>query len=138
MNELNKKVNLARKTDTMETITAYSLISALLALFVIISGIWLMKTGEPYKPVVFAVHKIIVAALTVFLVLIIMKHLRLFSFSGLRLTFFILSAVFYVIAFISGAVLNFENIARDFLKTIHKVSSVLTVLMIPVIWLFCH
>jgi hypothetical protein len=122
----------------MESITTNSLISALLTLILLVSGIWLMKTGEPYKKVVFAVHKIGIAALTVFLVLIIIRHLQLFSFSGLGLTFFVLSILFYVIAFVSGAMLSFESTARDFLKTIHKISSVLTIVMVPLIWLYCH
>lgn len=122
----------------MEAILTNSLVSAALTIIVLVSGIWLMKTGEPYKQVVFAAHKISIAALTVFLVLIIIRHLQLFDFSGLGLTFFILSAVFYVIAFVSGAVLSVESTARNFLKTIHKISSVLTLIMVPVIWLYCH
>ena len=122
----------------MEAITTNSIISGILTTIVLLSGIWLMKTGEPYKKIVFAVHKIGIAALTVFLVLIIMRHLQLFSFSGLGLTFFVLSILFYVIAFFSGAMLSFESVARDFLKTIHKISSALTLFMVPVIWLYCH
>jgi hypothetical protein len=122
----------------MEAITTNSLISALLTLILLVSGIWLMKTGEPYKKVVFAVHKISIAALTVLLVLITVRHLQLFDFSGWGLIFFIFAAMFYTIAVISGVVLSFESTARNFLKTIHKISSVLIIVMVPVIWLYCH
>lgn len=122
----------------MDALTTHSVISAVLAIIVIITGILLMKTNETYNQIVFAVHKIAIAALTIFLVIIIANHLKVFYFSGLGFVFFILSAVFYVIAFISGAVLSFENTARDFLKAIHKISSVLTLIMVPVIWLYCH
>jgi 4-amino-4-deoxy-L-arabinose transferase-like glycosyltransferase len=122
----------------MEQLVANSIISGILAIAVFISGIWLRKTGEPYKTGIFALHKITVVATAVFIVLIVIQHLRVLNFAGTGLILFVLSVIFFLVAFVSGAVLSFENTARDFLKIIHRISSVLVLIMVPVIWLYCH
>ena len=122
----------------MESILNQSIISAILTLLIIISGIWLRKSGEPYKTGVFTIHKLCVVAVVIFVVLIYIRHFRLLNFEGTGLIFFILSGITFTIAFVTGALLSFEKTASYKMKIIHRILSWLTILFIPVIWLYCH
>ncbi len=76
--------------------------------------------------------------LIVFVVLIYIQHFKLLYFEGFGLFLFFLSDFVFVISFITGALLSFEKIASYKLKIIHRILSWLTLLFIPVIWLYCH
>ena len=122
----------------MESIYFKTFIAILLAFVVYITGIFLRKKGEPYKKGTLAVHKISVVGLVVFVVLIYIQHFKAFDFEGIGLTIFILSSLFFIVAFISGVLLSFEKIVKYKWKWIHIISSVLTLLIIFVIWFYCH
>ena len=72
------------------------------------------------------------------MVLIYIQHFKLLHFEGFGLVLFIFSSLFFVIDFITGALLSFEKIASFKLKIVHRGLSWLTILFIPVIWLYCH
>lgn len=122
----------------MESIITKSIIASVLAILMILSGLWLRKHGEPYKKWIFTIHKLSVIAIIIFIVLIYIQHLKTFIFQGTGLTLFILSNIFILTAFITGALLSFENISSYRMKIIHRLSSWITQLFIPVIWLVCH
>lgn len=122
----------------METVLTKSIISGVLILLLIISGIWLRKSGEPYKTGIFTIHKLAIVAVAVFMVLIYIQHFKLLYFEGFGLFLFILSDLVFVIAFTTGALLSFEKIASYRLKIVHRFLSWLTLLFIPAIWLYCH
>lgn len=122
----------------MGQILSNTIFSGTLTIIIYFSGIWLRKKGEPYHTGIFTLHKLSVLAVLVLLVLNVLKHLRIIEFQGLGLTVFVVASVFFVIAFITGALLSIKKTSRYFVKTIHRISSVLIVLMIPVIWFICH
>ena len=122
----------------MKTIALYSIITGVITVLLIASGFWLRKKQEPYPLVISAIHKLGAVAVVVFLVLIIRNHLHIPDFRGLGLIFLIVSCLFFITAFISGILITIEKIQWYFLKTIHKITSFLTVIMIPVIWIYCH
>ena len=122
----------------METVLTKTVISGVLTLLLIISGVWMRKSGEPYKTGIFTIHKLAITALTVFMVLIYIQHIKLFTFEGFGLFLFIISSLVFFIAFLTGALLSFEKIASYKLKIAHRVLSWFTILFIPVIWLYCH
>jgi hypothetical protein len=122
----------------METLLTKSIISGVLAILIFISGIFLRKSGEPYKTGIFTLHKLAVVTALVFVVLVYIQHFDLFSFYGTGLFLFLLSDIFLVAAFVTGALLNFEKTAHYSMKIVHRLTSWLTVLMIPVIWWYCH
>jgi len=122
----------------MESAITQSIIAAILAIVLILSGIILRKGGEPYKTSIFTLHKLAVVALVVFVVLVYIQHFKLFFFEGFGLFLFLLSGVLFAAAFFTGALLSFEKISSYKLQIIHRLTSWLTVLCIPVIWLCCH
>ena len=115
-----------------------SLYAALFFFISVISGIWMLKKGEPYNKMVFNLHKISIVASTVFMVFILKQHFNHLTFKGIGLALFVSGCVFFLVAFISGSFLSFEKTARRLLKTAHKISSVLLVLIIVAVWLYCH
>lgn len=115
-----------------------SIISGLLTILIIASGIILRKSGEPYKTGTFTLHKLTVVAALVLVVLIYIGHFKLIGFYGTGLFLFILSDVLLVAAIVTGVLLTFEKTAHYRMKIVHRLTSWLTVLMIPVIWLYCH
>jgi len=104
----------------------------------ILSGVMLRKSGEPYKTGIFTLHKLSVVATIFFVVLIYIQHFKLLYFEGFGLSLFVFSGLVFIITFITGALLSFEKIASYKLKIVHRVLSWLTILFIPVIWLYCH
>lgn len=122
----------------METVLTKTIISGVLILLTILSGIWLRKSGEPYKTGILTLHKLAIVALLVFLILIYINHLKTFEFSGTGYILFILSDIIFLAAFITGTLLSFEKISSYKLKIVHRLLSWVTILFIPVIWLYCH
>jgi len=110
----------------METLFTKSIIAGLLMVLIIISGIFLRKGGEPYKTGTFALHKITVVAVILFVVLVYVEHLKMFRFNGTGLLLFLLSDLFLLVAFITGVMLNFEKTAHYRMKIFHRISSWLT------------
>ncbi|MBN1984887.1 MAG: hypothetical protein JW761_01220 [Prolixibacteraceae bacterium] len=122
----------------MESVITQSIIAAIFAIVLILTGIILRKGGEPYKTSIFTLHKLAVVALIVFVVLIYVQHFKLFFFEGFGLFLFLLSAVLFVAAFFSGVLLAFEKTSSYKLQIIHRLASWLTALCIPAIWVYCH
>lgn len=122
----------------METITIYSVSSGILTLIIIITGIWLKKTGEPYKTVIFNIHKLAVVALTVFIVLIFLHHVEKPKFKEAASFMFGLSGVVYLITFVSGALLSFKKIIKHPWQRVHLAGSVILTVLGLLIWMFFH
>lgn len=122
----------------MESAITKSVITAIFTIIAILSGIMLRRSGEPYKTGVFTLHKLSVGGTIIFVVLIYVQHFKLLSFESFGLILFILSDLVFIAAFVTGALLSFEKIAFYKLKILHRVLSWLTILFIPIIWLYCH
>lgn len=120
----------------MESTITLSLITAVLTLILIITGILLRKKGEPYKTSIFTIHVVSIISVIVFIVLIYIQHLRTLHFSGIGLFLYIFSSIFMLISFITGALLSFKQFF--YMRIFHRASSWLTLILIPVIWLVCH
>ncbi len=122
----------------MGTLLTKTIMTGVLTILIIISGIALRKSGEPYQPLIFTLHKITVAAVAVFVVLIYVSHFKLLSFSGFGFLLFVLSDLLFAAAFVTGALLAFEKTTSFKLKIVHRILSWLTILFVPAIWLYCH
>ena len=122
----------------MESLLTKSFITLGLTLIIILSGILLRTVGKPYKAGIFTLHKLAVAAVVVFVVLIYIEHFKTIRFQGIGMFLFILSGLAFLISFISGALLSFENLSSFRMQIMHCVLSWLTILFIPIIWIVCH
>ncbi|MEZ5106347.1 MAG: hypothetical protein R2757_17730 [Draconibacterium sp.] len=122
----------------MESILTKSIITAILTILLVLSGIMLRISGTPYKTSISATHKLSVVATIVFVVLIYKEHFRTICFEGVGWYLFVISSFVFVIAFVTGTLLSFEKAASYKLKIYHRLLSWVTFLFIPAIWLYCH
>ena len=122
----------------MEQVTTLSIISGVLAILLILSGIRLRLSGEPYKFIMLNAHKLLSAGIIALLVIVTIQHQKEIDVGFKGISLFILSALFLITAIGTGGILTVESKSKNTIKILHRISSVLTVIMIPVIWLLCH
>jgi len=122
----------------MESTTNLTIVTGLLLLLLIISGVRLRITGEPYKTAILAAHKLFTLAIIALLALVTIQHLKEMDFAIKGIVLLVLSGLFLIVATVTGVLLTKENKPKNILKTVHRISSALAIIMIPVIWLMCH
>lgn len=106
----------------------------LLFLLIIISGIWLTKTGRPYQNIVFNVHKLI-SLLTVVLGAIMVYNLQKgLEISGLATSLMILAGIMFIILIITGGLLNLDKPFYDTLRIVHRVLSPLSIILTIIVF----
>jgi hypothetical protein len=106
----------------------------LLFLLIIISGIWLTKTGRPYQNIVFNVHKLI-SLLTVVLGAIMVYNLQKgLEISGLATSLMILAGIMFIILTITGGLLNLDKPFYDTLRIVHRVLSPLSIILTIIVF----
>ena len=106
----------------MRTIEVRIIINAILVLITIISGIWLSRLGRPLNTPLFTVHKIIAILAIVLTVIIIYQLQKNIDLTNTVLVLIIVSAVFFILAFVTGALLSFDKFAVGIIRMIHKVT----------------
>ena len=106
----------------------------LLFLLIIISGIWLTKTGRPYQNIVFNVHKLI-SLLTVVLGAIMVYNLQKgLEISALATSLMILAGIMFIILIVTGGLLNLEKPFYDTLRIIHRILSPLSIILTIIVF----
>lgn len=106
----------------------------LLFLLIIISGIWLTKTGRPYQNIVFNVHKLI-SLLTVVLGAIMVYNLQKgLEISGLATSLMILAGIMFIILIITGGLLNLDKPFYDTLRIVHRILSPLSIILTIIVF----
>jgi len=101
------------------------ILSSVLFLCAVATGIWLHKMGAPYKPLAFNLHKFIVLALVVFAAIIVKNVFKSFDLNSQLWITIIASAVFIVMLFISGGILSIKQNTQFILVAIHTISSIM-------------
>jgi hypothetical protein len=100
--------------------------AGVLFLIALVSGIFLSRGGRPLNAAIFGLHKI-VALVTV--VLLVVVSVQLYKSGGtqaaLELGAMILTSVFLLALFVSGALLSFERSLPALAVAIHKVAPAL-------------
>jgi len=109
----------------MKIFDARMIITIILFLTAISSGILLTKAGRPLNTAVFAVHKL--AALTAFILLIILFKVNLKQAGSLTLLLSVCSVILFSLIIITGGFLSFDKFAAGALKTAHKIMVILTI-----------
>lgn len=105
------------------------IISVVLYLIVILSGIWLIKTGHPYNSIVFNVHKLIALAAIVLSFIIVNTMRKNQPLDSEYNWIYLAGIVFAVAAIISGGLLNVQNLHGKLLSVLHKITPILTLLI---------
>jgi len=105
-------------------------------LLIIISGIWLTKTGKPYSPVLFNIHKLISFAGVVVTSIFVYNLFQGTDISPIMWTLVIVTGVIYIVLLVTGGLLNLDKPFYNLLRTIHRILPALSIVLTAVIFYF--
>ena len=108
----------------------------LLFVLIILSGIWLTRTGKPYPSILFNAHKLISltgAILAGIVAYQLQKSIE--ASTGLR-TIIIITGACLLVLIITGGLLNIEKSIYPILRIIHRVLSPLSIALLTLTFYF--
>jgi len=106
----------------------------LLFLLMILSGVWLARTGKPYSPVLFNVHKILSLAAVVLAGIQAYFLFRQAHSRSLEMILLILAGVLFIVLLITGGLLNEDLEFYHLVRTVHRITPVLAVALTAVVF----
>jgi hypothetical protein len=95
---------------------------------ILLSGIWLSRTGKPLNVVILTIHKLISLATLVFLALTIYQMSQTAVFETVELAAGAFTALFFLATIATGGLLSTEKPLPAAILTTHKLTAVLVVL----------
>ena len=98
--------------------------SGLLFFFTIVTGIWLSNSGKPLNSLILNIHKLIALGSVIFIVIVIHNLLKNAGSSQVILTLIIVTGLFVLALFVSGALLSFGKPVNNIILTIHAVTPI--------------
>jgi len=91
-------------------------------------GFWLNRSGKPYHPLLFNIHKLIALAALAFLIVTVYRIHQVAPLSTAALAAAIVTTVLFALNIVAGGLLNIETDMPAFVSWIHKVTPYLIVL----------
>lgn len=107
----------------MKTIQSKIIITGILFLLIIITGIWLKKTGKPYKTGIVTLHKLIAITSIIILVTIILNLIKGIVLKQIELILIILSGSFFALSIATGAFLTIDKPINKTILTTHRITT---------------
>jgi uncharacterized membrane protein YedE/YeeE len=93
---------------------------------IFLTGFWLNRSGKPYSPVLFNVHKFIVLGLAAYLVVTVVQMGRAAPLASLQIAVLVIAAVCFVATIVSGGLSNLEQPIATVARHIHQFGPYLT------------
>ncbi len=90
----------------MKTFDSKLIVTGILFLLTIISGVWLSKTGKPYKMGIVTVHKLISIATLVVAALAVFQIQKGIALNAMSVVLICVSAIFFIALIVSGGILT--------------------------------
>lgn len=87
---------------------------------VFLTGFWLNRSGKPYSPALFNVHKFIVLGLAAYLVVTVVQIGRAAPLAPLQIAALVIAAVCLVATIVSGGLSNLEQPIAATARQIHQ------------------
>jgi hypothetical protein len=100
--------------------------AGILFVLIILSGVWVTRSGRPLNVAIFTVHKLIALACLVLLVIIVKTLIKGVPVNPSIIISIVLTALFFITMFATGAILSFEKPAPKFVLLLHQVVPALT------------
>jgi hypothetical protein len=112
------------------------LITGILFLLMIFSGVILSRKGRPYKKGLFTLHKLFTLVTIVLMIISLVNYLKVASSGTLLIAAIIITLAMILISFVTGVLLSFEKEMPSFVTKTHRVSSALVIVTVIVtIWM---
>lgn len=120
----------------MKTFELRILISGLLYILAIISGIWLSRKGEPYNTALINIHKLLSLISLVIIAIVFTKLRKYAELNSLEMFLLIITGLFCILSIVSGALLSMDQSFPKIVLNIHKyVPILLTISLIITIYI---
>jgi hypothetical protein len=103
------------------------LFTGLFLLFIILSGIWLSRTGRPLSVLILTLHKLISLGAVVFLAITVYRH-QAAPLTPLQLGISVLTLLFFITLFATGGLLSTTKTMPAVILKIHQITPFLVVL----------
>jgi hypothetical protein len=99
-------------------------------LVLILSGLWLSRTGKPYGTLIFAIHKLFGVGLSILLFITVRKLHQAVPLSPVKIAAVAVAGAFFVASIITGSLLSVpvSKPMPDFVLMLNKILPYFTVL----------
>jgi hypothetical protein len=104
------------------------IIAGLFLLFIILSGIWLSRTGRPLSVLVLTLHKLVSLGAVVFLAITVYRIHQAAPLSPLLLGISVLTLLLFITLFATGGLLSTAKTMPAVVLKIHQITPFLVVL----------
>jgi hypothetical protein len=104
------------------------IIAGLFLLFIILSGIWLSRTGRPLSVLILTLHKLISLGAVVFLAITVYRIHQAAPLTPLQLGISVLTLLFFITLFATGGLLSTTKTMPAVVLKIHQIMPILVVL----------
>jgi hypothetical protein len=114
----------------MKTFESKLIVTGILFLLTIVSGVWLSKTGKPYKMSIVTAHRLISIATLVVAALAVFQIQKGIALNAMSIVLICVSAILFIALIVSGGILtrpDTETIQPVLL--LHRVLPVITLLI---------
>ena len=106
----------------------------ILFLLIIVTGILLVRTGRPYNPVMFNIHKFISLAGIVLGGIFVYNAYGNIEGIPFLLPLIIVTGILYIVLLVSGGLLDLDKPFHNLLQIIHRIGSPVTIIFTIVIF----
>jgi hypothetical protein len=112
----------------MKPIDIRLLSAAVLFVLIVISGIWLTRSGKPLNPALLAIHKLLALGCLVLFAFIVSALLKGMNPNQLIITSIVFNVLFFIIMFATGVLLSLGKPLPVFVLTVHRIVTAMTLL----------
>ncbi len=112
----------------MNTISTKLIASAVFFVLIFLTGFWLNRTGKPYNPILFNVHKFIVLGLVAYLVVTVVQVSRAAPLASLQIAAIAIAAIAFVATIVTGGLANLDQGIAAVARQIHQFGPYVTLL----------
>jgi hypothetical protein len=104
------------------------IITGLFLLFIILSGVWLSRTGRPLSVLILTLHKLISLGAVIFLIITVYRIHQAAPLNPLQLGISVLTLLFFIALFATGGLLSTTKTMPAVVLKIHQIMPFLVVL----------
>jgi hypothetical protein len=104
------------------------IITGLFLLLIILSGVWLSRTGRPLSVLILTLHKLISLGAVIFLIITVYRIHQAAPLNPLQLGISVLTLLFFIALFATGGLLSTTKTMPAVVLKIHQIMPFLVVL----------
>lgn len=108
-------------------LTGKLILSGVLTILIIGTGIWVSSLGRPINTRVLTVHKLVAIAFSVLTTVVVIGLLKTSQIQSVSLIFLIIAGIAVIVLFATGAILSFEKPASKIILIVHAFTPIITI-----------